>query len=58
MNKGVSILGVWISITTLIIVLIMKVGIEFIGIIFLLGIAAVMTVVILHYEEKPMVSRI
>lgn len=37
----------------LILVLILQIGIEFFGIIILLGIAAAITFVILQYEEKP-----
>ena len=56
MNKGTTILGVWASITALILVLILQIGMEFMGIMILLGIAAVMTVIILQYEEKPKVE--
>ena len=37
-------------------VLILQIGMEFMGIMILLGIAAVMTVIILQYEEKPKVE--
>ena len=56
MNKGTTILGVWASITAWILVLILQIGMEFMGIMILLGIAAVMTVIILQYEEKPKVE--
>lgn len=53
MNKGITILGIWASIVALILVLILQIGMEFFGIIILLGIAAAMTFVILQYEDKP-----
>lgn len=53
MNKGITILGIWASMVALILVLILQIGIEFFGIIILLGIAAAMTFVILQYEDKP-----
>jgi len=53
MNKGITILGIWASMVALILVLILQIGIEFFGIIILLGIAAAITFVILQYEEKP-----
>lgn len=56
MNKGTTILGVWAANTALILVLILQVDIEFFGIMILLGIAGVMTIVILQYEEKPKVE--
>lgn len=56
MNKGTTILGVWASIIALILVLILQIGMEFFGILILLGIAAAMTIVILQYEEKPRVE--
>lgn len=56
MNKGTTILGVWAANTALILVLMLQVGIEFFGIMILLGVAGVMTIVILQYEEKPKVE--
>ena len=56
MNKGTTILGVWASITALILVLILQIGMEFFGILILLGIAGAMTIVILQYEDKPKVE--
>ena len=49
-------MGVWAAITALILVLILQIGMEFMGIMILLGVAAVMTVVILQYEDKPNVE--
>jgi len=56
MNKGTTILGVWASITALILVLMLQVGMEFFGVLILLAIAAGMTWLILQYEEKPKVE--
>lgn len=58
MNKGTTILGVWAVILALILVLILQMGMEFMGIMILLGVAMVMTVVILQYEEKPKVEEL
>ncbi len=58
MNKGTTIMGVWAAITALILVLILQIGMEFMGIMILLGVAAAMTVVILQYEEKPKVEEL
>jgi hypothetical protein len=52
MNKGTTILGIWASITALILVLILQIGMEFMGIMILLGFAALMTVVILEYDKR------
>jgi len=56
MNKGTTIIGVWAAITALILVLILQIGMEFMGIMILLGVAVAMTIVILQYEEKPKVE--
>lgn len=57
MNKEVAILGIWASITALIIVLVLRLGIEFLGIIILLGVAILMTFVILGYDSEKKVER-
>jgi len=58
MNKGTTIMGVWASITALILVLILQIGMEFFGIMILLGVAIAVTILILQYEEKQNVQEI
>ena len=58
MNKGTTIMGVWASITALILVLILQIGMEFFGIMILLGVAIAVTILILQYEEHPKVQEL
>jgi hypothetical protein len=51
MNKGTAIVGIWASISAVLITLILHWRIEFMGIMILLGVASIMTVVIMQYEE-------
>jgi len=58
MNKGTTIMGVWASITALILVLILQIGMEFFGIMILLGVAIAVTILILQYEEHSEVQEL
>jgi hypothetical protein len=51
MNKGTAIVGIWVSISAVLITLILHWGIEFMGVMTLLGVASLMTVVIMQYEK-------
>lgn len=51
MNKGTAILGIWGSIVALVLVIMLRGGIEFFGILILIGIACAMTIVIMNQSE-------